>query len=500
MDKGTSQERSVRNKRDASTRVEESKVAAMQLQLLPPDVLRHILSRLSLKEVVRLSTLSHEWIRLRICHPDLVLTQKTFFGKTVAWRTYQHPETTKFITKVDKLLRPLWSTSTTTTTTLDKFVIKFCLGRRHKYHIDKWIKFSTASRSKHIALDFTMERTSTGRESDKYVFPLRNLGGPIGSCIKSLELGYVRLKLPPNFCGITNLTKLALNKVSISEADLYSLLLSCAFLESLSIEFCSLTSLCIRQELSRLQCLRVRYCHLEMIELHAPNLAKFEFDEYHRQIVLAECLKLSEATFVSNLRLSVINIGDFELNYAFPKLPTTIPHVHKLVALLNFAQLVRFSNTQTSFINLRHLNMNLEIFNEPYDTSLFLVLVNILQSAPLLEELELHLGRYTGSFPSPRVTKAAQGPQHHHLNSVYISGFCDALGLAEVTLYMLENATVLERMVVDPVSYGDPYTDSIYSASKAGSRKGASYNISRNRVFAKEHLDREEFGHILTIL
>jgi hypothetical protein len=39
--------------------------------------------------------------------------------------------------------------------------------------------------------------------------------------------------------------------------------------------------------------------------------------------------------------------------------------------------------------------MNLEIFNEPYDTSLFLVLVNILQSAPLLEELELHVSDST---------------------------------------------------------------------------------------------------------
>jgi hypothetical protein len=89
-----------------------------------------------------------------------------------------------------------------------------------------------------------------------------------------------------------------------------------------------------------------------MIELHAPNLAKFEFDEYHKQIVLAECLKLSEATFVSNLRLSVINIDDFELNYAFPKLPTTIPHVHKLVALLNFAQVCSRKKCLILFFNL----------------------------------------------------------------------------------------------------------------------------------------------------
>jgi hypothetical protein len=95
---------------------------------------------------------------------------------------------------------------------------------------------------------------------------------------------------------------------------------------------------------------------------------------------------------------------------------------------------------------------------------------------------------------------AAQGPRHHHLNSVYISGFCDALGLAELTLYILENATVLERMVVDPLSHGDPYTDSIYSASKASSIRKYRYNLDKNRAFAKKHLDRQEFVHILTIL
>jgi hypothetical protein len=178
----------------------------------------------------------------------------------------------------------------------------------------------------------------TGCEADKYVFPLCNIGGPNGSCVKSLDLGFVCLKLPPSFCGIMNLKKLTLNKVSINSVDLQCLLLSCALLESLSIEHCPLTSLCIQQELCRLQCLRVRYCHLEMIELYAPNLTKFEFDDYQRQIVFGECLKFSETTFVSNFRISVMYGDDFDFNYAFPKLPTAIPRVHKLFVLMNFNQ------------------------------------------------------------------------------------------------------------------------------------------------------------------
>ena len=53
---------------------------------------------------------------------------------------------------------------------------------------------------------------------------------------------------------------------------------------------------------------------------------------------------------------------------------------------------------------------------------------------------------------NPRTVLAAQGPPHRHLRSVYMSGFCDVLGLAELALYILRNATVLQRMVVDPVA------------------------------------------------
>ena len=53
---------------------------------------------------------------------------------------------------------------------------------------------------------------------------------------------------------------------------------------------------------------------------------------------------------------------------------------------------------------------------------------------------------------NPRTVLAAQGPPHRHLRSVYMSGFCDVLGLAELALYILGNATVLQRMVVDPVA------------------------------------------------
>ncbi|XP_048553696.1 uncharacterized protein LOC125534544 [Triticum urartu] len=264
----SSQEFSVKSKCGSSKRMARSLVA-VELHLLPHDVLRDILSRLSIRDVV----ISREWRQLRICHPDLVLTLYTFLARTqdlFVVVTNQETETTEFITNVNNLLRPLWSTSTTTTTTLDKFAVEFGLRRKHQYHIDRWVNFATASRAKHIALDFT-EFTFFDSTCCKnmYIFPLCKFSGQNGSCVKSLNLGYVSLKLPLSFCGLTNLQKLTLNMVSISGSDLQCLLLSCALLESISIERCSSSSLRIRQELYRLQYLRVRHCKLKMIELCA---------------------------------------------------------------------------------------------------------------------------------------------------------------------------------------------------------------------------------------
>uniref|UniRef100_A0ACD5TLZ3 Uncharacterized protein n=1 Tax=Avena sativa TaxID=4498 RepID=A0ACD5TLZ3_AVESA len=366
MDKPSSQEHSIGNESDASNRVVKSKFVAMQLQLLPADVLRDILSRLSLKEVVRMSILSREWRRLRLCHPDLVFTKETFGINTTmntdkAAMTFQELMkfnaknldllTMKFINNVDSVLCPLWYASNTTTSTLDKFIVKSGLRRKHKYYIDRWDSFCTTARAKHVAFDFTSDITCFGSGFDKYkyVFPLCDLSGPNGCSINSLDLGYLCLNLPLSFCGITNLKKLTLNMVSIDGGDLQRLLLSCALLESLSMESCSSSSLRVPQELSRLNYLRVRYCDLEMLELDAPNLTKFEFDDSVVQTVLSESSKLSEVIFVSNLRLA--NGYDDVLDYIITQLPAALPNVQTLLLLLTACQVCSRNNCLISLLN-----------------------------------------------------------------------------------------------------------------------------------------------------
>ena len=104
-------------------------------------------------------------------------------------------------------------------------------------------------------------------------------------------------------------------------------------------------------------------------------------------------------------------------------------------------------------------------------------------------------------LPEPKMVTAVQGPLHRHLRSVHMSGICHVLGLIELALYILGNATVLERMVINPVAHPNRLTDDIHSFSEPVSvDEWDNYYIDETRVIAKQHLDRDEFRHILTFL
>lgn len=94
-----------------------------------------------------------------------------------------------------------------------------------------------------------------------------------------------------------------------------------------------------------------------------------------------------------------------------------------------------------------------------------------------------------------------------------MSGFSGVFGLAELVLYILGNATSLECLVVDPVVSMEynPGGDHCYSATKTSNskefvlppsptNKEDMSSITKKRMFAKKHLEKEEFRHIVNIV
>ncbi|KAL6844329.1 hypothetical protein ACP4OV_026002 [Aristida adscensionis] len=447
------------------------------LHHLPPDILRGIMSRLTLKEAVRLSILSKKWKRLWKCYPKLVFTRATMRSTIADTTGHRKPMRTRFIRVVNSILRQLRSTN------LDKFVVRFPLRKRHTHHIDRWLKFSAASRTKHVVLDLCPGPKGSSDMDDKYSFPLDMFDG---SCVKNLCLGFVLLTLPSDFSGFKNLKKVSLDMVGIT-GELQCLLPECPVLEWLSITRCRLVGLSISQQLSRLLFLRVQGNNLQRLNIQAPNLTTFEFKDKLIPIVLGESLNISKA------EIDLFSSLDC-FDYVFSELANPRSHVQSLSVNCWISGEVCAGIYKKSFqvTNLRHVVLKIDISGRSRTSPGILRLAYLLELAPVLEELVLHM---CGIAPAMYVSGLSESYfppcPHRHLKTVRMTGVYGYHGQLALALYILHNATCLEHMIIDPV---------VRNNLEVPPLKFAQQDIINGRWFARYHLLNKGFDKVLTIL
>ncbi|KAL6614799.1 hypothetical protein ACP70R_037069 [Stipagrostis hirtigluma subsp. patula] len=455
-----------------------------QLQHLPnEDILRSILSRLTFRESLRMGLLSHKWRCLwRSCCPKVVLTRATMLPGHTSVRRRR----TNFVRRVNNFLQQL-----SPPPTLNKFVVKFGLRRKHTSHVNRWINFCFTSRAQHVTIDFApgVKGIRQGLADSKYIFPLNVFSDPDCSSthIKSLHLGYVCLNTnTADFVGFTNLKKLTLHKISFF-GELQGLMLpECTALEWLNISCSSLPCLTTCQPLQRLQYLRLHYCNLEKIELEAPNLTSLDLSNRPIPFALGGSLKVVEA----NIKLlnTTSPYGD-NLDYIYTELPAALHHVQKLTItsdLYIFDELQRYARTSARFINLRHLALSLDLYGDDRSVVGILRLAYLLELAPVLEELELHV--LGDDVTVGRMLRGNMLPYlHDKLKRVLISGACRWEGLMELAYHILRSARRLECMIIDPMM-------------RIEGRPPYGWMVDRGRKMIKKLFEREEFEGILTIL
>ncbi|VAH35300.1 unnamed protein product [Triticum turgidum subsp. durum] len=424
----------------------------------------------------------------------------------------QKTSKTRFVRRINSILQQLQSAS------LNKFVVKFALRKRHTAHIDRWVNFSVASRTKHLVLDLCPGmKVSSIDTDDMYTFPLHLFDASSGSCVKSLRLGFVYLMPLPDLCGFANLKKLSLHMVTIT-GEFSCLVPVCAVLEWLSITRCRMAGLSIAQELSQLHYLCVQFCFLLKLEIRAPNLVTFMFNDHAIPIMLGEPLKISEAT------IGLFSSSDC-FNYVFTDLVNALSHVQSLsinfkintevcsafMVLLPFLYAVRgghclshichllmlqvlgFVKNPTRLTNLRLMILKIDISGWPETTGGILRLAYILKLAPFLEELVLHMYYLNLAIPVLQTIEDTSPPHpHSHLKTIRMTGFYGLHGQLELALYLLRNATSLKCMVIDPVVRNSSYIPPLVVAEK---------QIYQGRITARTKLWRNnEFRGVLEIL
>jgi len=180
-------------------------------------------------------------------------------------------------------------------------------------------------------------------------------------------------------------------------------------------------------------------------------------------IVLNGCLNITEVT------VALVASSDC-FSYAFTELPSGIPHVQKLsMELVMETKMQDYTKCPTMFLNLRHLVLTMAIFRHYEHTGGILHLAYLLELAPVLEQLELHM-EWHG--------KGEIGP-HNHLKALHITGAYSYQSLLDLALYIARNATALECMVIDPMVKNN-YVLSYHEEEQ--------HAVNWGRQMAKQHL------------
>ncbi|KAK3147647.1 hypothetical protein QOZ80_3BG0285080 [Eleusine coracana subsp. coracana] len=417
---------------------------------LPEDVVSRITAKLTLKEAVRMSVLCSKMRKAWIYHPRLDFDTSTVprghlptvricgcMAKRnqssdlheIALSTERFIDTVKFILREHSGL------------TLNRLAIKFNMQKEHANCIDGWVSFAITSKAKVVILNFS---PYLGPCENNYCFPYHLFNNQNASRLQVLRLDTVTLGSSPDFCGFSSLTTLALEHVVILQ-DLQNFLLKCPSLEWLSIRYCSqIHNLHPAEPLQQLKFLCVQDCAIDKIELHAPNLATFEYRGGSAVLfALNKCLKLKT--------VSIAFLVEENLAYVFTGLPNGLPHIESLhVEVTVKTQIHGFTKAPLKFVYLKHLTMKITFSSaKRFGKNAVLQLAYILEAAPFLADLHLDMLCMSCCEYPPKRDVIVDRP-HYNLKRACITGFSGNGGQVALVKYILRNAVQLEQMTIDP--------------------------------------------------
>uniref|UniRef100_A0A0A9EC60 Uncharacterized protein n=1 Tax=Arundo donax TaxID=35708 RepID=A0A0A9EC60_ARUDO len=399
------------------------------------DILQYIISRLPIREAVRTSILSKHWKHVWCSRTNLEFS----FHSLVYKKRSMIPRFTYgshiFIQRVEAVLKQHSGIG------VEKMEVEFSpLHNEHAEHIDRWVEFAIALKTKQPILDFVVQYPT----KEPYSFPFQLFDATSGSHFHSLKLGCISLKQPAKIKVFLNLKKLELVDVNITDDELKLMLYNSNVLEFLGLSRCKLlTRLQTPHPLNHLKHLQVSHCLLlQEIE--------FNFDlitlEYEGTLV-----PLAPSSTLRNLSMKSSDVCS-ALEYIFTELPSTLHRLEMLTLSCQELKRATLPKKALNFIHLRHLRLELNFVSLGERTDV-LDLACLLEAAPVMEKLEVHmwtdyiLKRYHKRHGELR---SLPSHPHSHLKLASITGFYGQKDQLELALHILRNSTVLEAMKIDP--------------------------------------------------
>jgi hypothetical protein len=244
---------------------------------LPDCIVSYIFSKLSMKDLVKTSTLSKQWLHEWGFRTDLNFDLQNMFD----YNTIQ---------ELPKNFRLFQLVQSQFATILDQFMmhyqgpmihsirVNFPLGDQHRDVIDKLISKGIAKGAKRIELLFSNE-TDFILEIEPYKFPFALLSDTYS--LTHLHLEKCLLVAPMDFSGFKNLRTLVLHIIDVNQDMFRGLFSNCIHLVDFTLDNCNFIS-DIQITSSTLFHLNIVNCGISIqdrkkIDISAPNLSSFQY-------------------------------------------------------------------------------------------------------------------------------------------------------------------------------------------------------------------------------
>lgn len=407
---------------------------------LPEDIWCDIHALLPLPDAARAGCVSHEFLRSWRCHPNLTFSQETLGVKLTFSEKIRGSDTLawKFTKIVDQIMKKHAGIGVKT------FKLEYCGSRIYTRHLKSWLQIAVNPGLEELVLLLPVVH-----DAKYYNFPCSLLFNGSGKSISYLNLKGCAFH---PMAGLGCLRKLHLSEVHITGDELECLLSNSFVLEELDLSECNkITCLKIPGVLNQLNDLTVSECKtLQVIENKAPNLCTVCIDAALVRLPFGDSLQ------VKNLEIS----WSFECNTVHYACAGLLPWVMPNLETLGVSSAGEVFNTPvvpTKFLHLKLLEIYFCIaeegaFSPAYD---YLSLAFLLDACPVLETFALSVcqTRMKHDPVSGDSSLLRKMPGHHHVSikNVKIDGFCSAKSMIELTCHILDSATSLENLKLDPI-------------------------------------------------
>ncbi|CDP07614.1 unnamed protein product [Coffea canephora] len=409
-----------------------------QISRLPDEILVYILSCLTLKEAARTSVLSKRWIdlwRSMACLDfDASKVLKKMFS-IPSWGRYAdfvRKERRKYVEWVDKVLL-----QSDKSLALDYLRVAFYLDNFYGDEIHKWLQHAFARRVQRLELNlFPDDDPPSTQES--YTFHYELFCPSSGQS----QPGYSEIHHHAQI-GFKSLRALSLISVNVTGEVLEFFLINCPLLERLVVEASSvLINLRVCGPSIALKYLEVCCClMLQSIIVSDTNLVFLKTTEAHH-LVLQNVPMLVNVWVSGNSRNLVRDVTSW--------LSCCLSKLEVLTLRANKFQVSQEKGIVHELPQLTNLKEFVLIASASKDESL-IGFTSLIKASPNLEKFVLKLESWWDDMVrgDRKLKKAASFPLQH-LKVVELLGYYGRRSELELVEYFLENAIVLEKLIIDP--------------------------------------------------